>query len=62
MKTFRSFFFSLSLAGLAQAQTAPANPAHAHDEPLALEAMVVSAGPDAKSAFDLAQGTSVLVS
>lgn len=49
-------------AGLAHAQTIPAKPAFDHDEPLALEAMVVSAGPDAKSAFDLAQGTSVLIS
>ena len=49
-------------AGLAHAQTIPAKPASDHDEPLALEAMVVSAGPDAKSAFDLAQGTSVLIS
>ena len=62
MKTFRSFPLFLLLAGLANAQTAPAKPASDHDAPLALEAMVVSAGPDEKSAFDLAQGTSVLVS
>jgi len=62
MKTFRSFPIFFLLAGLANSQTAPAKPASDHDEPLALEAMVVSAGPDAKSAFDLAQGTSVLVS
>jgi len=61
MKTFRSFPFFLFLTGLANAQTTPAKP-DAHDETLALEAMVVSAGPDAKSVFDLAQGTSVLVS
>lgn len=62
MKTFRSFPLFLALAGLAGTQTAPAKPGPEHDEPLALEAMVVSAGPEAKSAFDLAQGTSVLVS
>ena len=62
MKTFRSIPVLFILAGLANAQTVPAKPAPNHDEPLALEAMVVSAGPDAKSAFDLAQGTSVLVS
>jgi iron complex outermembrane receptor protein len=62
MKTFRSFSFFLLLAGLATAQTAPQKSTPHHDEPLALEAMVVSAGPDPKSAFDLAQGTSVLIS
>lgn len=62
MKTFRSFPLFFVLTGLASAQTAPAKSAPDHDEPLALEAMVVSAGPDLKSAFDLAQGTSVLVS
>lgn len=61
MKTSHSFPIFLLLAGLAQGQTAATKPAPDHDEPLALEAMVVSAGPDAKSAFDLAQGTSVLV-
>jgi iron complex outermembrane recepter protein len=62
MQTFRSFPIFFLLAGLANAQTAPTKPASDHAEPLALEAMVVSAGPDEKSAFDLAQGTSVLVS
>lgn len=62
MKTSRSFPIFFLLAGLAHAQTTPAEPASAHDGLLALEAMVVSAGPDEKSAFDLAQGTSVLVS
>jgi iron complex outermembrane receptor protein len=62
MKTLRSFPILILLTGLAEAQTAPSKPVTDHDEPLALEAMVVSAGPDAKSAFDLAQGTSVLVS
>jgi len=62
MKPFRSFPIFLLLSSLGYAQTAPAKSVSDHDEPLALEAMVVSAGPDAKSAFDLAQGTSVLVS
>ena len=62
MKTFRSFPLFFVLTGLASAQTVPTKSAPDHDEPLALEAMVVSAGPDLKSAFDLAQGTSVLVS
>lgn len=62
MKFSRSFFPLLLLACLANARTAPAKSTGPHDEPLALEAMVVSAGPDPKSAFDLAQGTSVLVS
>ncbi len=62
MKTFRSFTFFFILAGWAGAQTAPAKPGPDPAETLALEAMVVSAGPDAKSGFDLAQGTSVLVS
>ncbi len=62
MNTFRSFPLFFVLTGLASAQTVPAKSAPDHDEPLALEAMVVSAGPDAKSAFDLAQGSSVLVS
>lgn len=63
MKTFRNSISFFVLAGLAGAQTSTPPPARTdHDQPLALDAMVVSAGPDAKSAFDLAQGTSVLVS
>ena len=54
MKTFRSFPLFFVLTGLASAQTVPTKSAPDHDEPLALEAMVVSAGPDLKSAFDLA--------
>ncbi|MBI2815029.1 MAG: TonB-dependent receptor [Opitutae bacterium] len=62
MKTFRAFPLFTVLAGLAHAQIIPAKPASDHDEPLALETMVVSAGPDRKSSFDLAQGTAVLAS
>jgi iron complex outermembrane receptor protein len=63
MKPFRFSVPIFLLAGLAGAQTQSKSPDHPeHDQTLALEAMVVSAGPDAKSAFDLAQGTSVLVS
>ncbi len=48
-------------AVVARAQTAPADtPARKPDEILALDAVVISAGADAKSAFDLAQGASVL--
>ena len=62
MSSFR--FHSLSVlllcaAVTARAQTAPP-PAHA-DEVSHLDKFVVSAGPDAKTSFDLAQGTSVLV-
>ena len=62
MKTFRSFTLFSFLASLASAQTAPSQPPPAHDDTLNLETFVVSAGPDPKSSFDLAQGTSVLVS
>lgn len=59
MKPFHSLLPILALATLASAQTSSDSD---HPEPLALDTLVVSAGPDAKSAFDLAQGTAVLVS
>jgi len=62
MKTFPTLSLFFLSAGLASAQTAPTKPASDHDETLALEAMVVTAGPDQKSSFDLAQGTAVLAS
>lgn len=69
MSTFSSLrlspSFRLSLASLlcaaftvARAQTAPTPPPH--DDVRHLEKIIVSAGPDPKTAFDLAQGTSVL--
>ncbi len=61
--SFRSFSPVLILAlaaTAARAQTAPADPGAKPNETLALETVVVSAGADAKSAFDLAQGTSML--
>ncbi|MDO8540143.1 MAG: TonB-dependent receptor [Opitutaceae bacterium] len=69
MFPFRNFpIFVLCIASFAHAQTppgasapAPASPpAHAPDEIHRLDKVVVSAGPDQKTAFDLAQGTSVL--
>ena len=50
----------LAAATLANAQTYP-HPDSDHPDILALDTLVVSAGPDAKSAFDLAQGTAVLL-
>lgn len=60
-----SFRFTLitfiALATLmARAQTAPASAAPDKDDKLALDTVVVTAGADAKSAFDLAQGASLL--
>ncbi len=65
MKTFRIFsFFSVPavIAGLASAQTTPvkSTPVANPNELLNLEAVVVTAGTDPKSAFDLAQGASIL--
>lgn len=60
MHPFRSSTFLLT-AALAAAQTLPpADHTHTHDEPLALENIVVSASPYARSQADLAQPTSVL--
>jgi iron complex outermembrane receptor protein len=56
-----SSFLLLALSATAlRAQTAPAPADTKPTETLALEAVVISAGADAKSAFDLAQGTSLL--
>ena len=60
MKTFHSHSLLFLLAGLASAQTVPPKPASHPDDTLNLETVVVTAGPDAKSAFDLAQGASIL--
>jgi iron complex outermembrane receptor protein len=62
MKTFRSFSIFSVLVSLASAQTIPAKPAPAPNanELLNLEAVVVTAGTDPKTAFDLAQGASIL--
>lgn len=61
MHFYRSFPLFLSAALLAQAQTSPVgSAAHDHEKILNLDAYVVSSGPDAKTAFDLAQGTSIL--
>lgn len=54
--------FLFLTAALAAAQTVPPatgdNPGH--DQPVTLETLVVTGNPDARSAFDLAQGASVL--
>jgi iron complex outermembrane receptor protein len=63
--SFRSFSPVLLLAlaaTAARAQTAPADPGAKPNETLALETVVIAAGADAKSAFDLAQGASLLES
>src|SRR5882672_6535639 len=60
MKSFHSFSLFSVLVGLASAQTIPTESKSKPNEPLALETVVVSAGPDAKTAFDLAQGASIL--
>ena len=60
MSSFRSLpFFFLCAAIAARAQTAATPPPA--DEVRHLDKFVVSAGPDPKTSFDLAQGTSVLV-
>jgi iron complex outermembrane receptor protein len=50
----------LALAATASAQTPPSESKPKPNETIALETVVVSAGPDAKTAFDLAQGASIL--
>lgn len=55
---FRSLFL-FTVAALARGATTPP-PAHAHDEVLSLDTLLVSAGLQDKTAFDLAQGTSIL--
>lgn len=60
MKTFSLFSLLYLLAGGVSAQTGPIKSATNPDELLKLETLVVSAGPDPKSAFDLAQGASIL--
>jgi iron complex outermembrane receptor protein len=61
MTLFRSSSFYLLTAAVAAAQTIPASPpGHTHDEPLALENIVVTAAPYARSQADIAQPTSVL--
>ncbi len=61
MKPFYFCTLFSILAGWASAQIAPNQSADKPDHPINLEVMVVSVGPDPKSAFDLAQGTAVLM-
>lgn len=60
MHFFRSSSFYLLTAALAAAQITIPPDDHAHDSLLTLEAFVVTGHPDARSAFDLAQGASIL--
>ncbi len=61
MPNLHSSSLYLLTAAFAAAQTLPpAEHSHTHDEPLALENIVVSASPYARSQADLAQPTSVL--
>jgi iron complex outermembrane receptor protein len=60
MKIFHSFFLSSLLVSFASAQSTAVDPKPKPNEPLALDAVVVTAGLDAKTAFDLAQGASIL--
>ncbi|MCF7687031.1 MAG: TonB-dependent receptor [Cephaloticoccus sp.] len=53
------FIFSTVLAA-AQTLPVPIGDAVDHDKPIRLETLVVTGNPDARSAFDLAQGASVL--
>ncbi|MDB6167184.1 MAG: TonB-denpendent receptor [Verrucomicrobia bacterium] len=60
-KKISLFLFSAALLAKAQTAPAPLSPAPLPDEKiLSLDAFVVSSGPDAKTAFDLAQGASIL--
>jgi len=62
MSPFRLLALSFITAAVTTAQTPPAPPGDAlnHDQPVTLETLVVTGNPDARSAFDLAQGASVL--
>lgn len=52
--------FILTAAALARGQAPATPPPPVHDKTVTLDAMIVSTGPDAKTAFDLAQGSSIL--
>ncbi|HWA26008.1 MAG TPA: TonB-dependent receptor plug domain-containing protein, partial [Lacunisphaera sp.] len=60
LRSFSSFILLTSAASIALAQVLPTPPGAKPGEVLALETVVISAGADAKSAFDLAQGASLL--
>jgi iron complex outermembrane receptor protein len=61
MSTFRSLpFILLSAATFAQAQSISTPASSPPEKTVHLESFVVSAGLDGKTAFDLAQGTSIL--
>ena len=59
-RSLSSLFLLACAATAVRAQTAPADPGAKPGEILALDTVVISGGADAKSAFDLAQGASLL--
>lgn len=59
-RSLASFLLATAAGVTASAQSAATTPAAAHDDVVLLDAYVVSSGPDPKTAFDLAQGTSIL--
>jgi iron complex outermembrane receptor protein len=63
MPFFSRSLFLFTVANLAARGATPPpspSPAHAHEEVLSLDTLLVSAGLQDKTAFDLAQGTSIL--
>jgi iron complex outermembrane receptor protein len=60
MSLSRHSYLYLLSAALAAAQTLPPSAGHRHDEPIALENLVVTASPYGRNQADLAQPTSVL--
>ena len=60
MSILRSPICYIATAALIAAQTMPPPETFAHEEPITLERIVVTGNPDARSAFDLAQGASIL--
>ncbi|QYM78274.1 TonB-dependent receptor [Horticoccus luteus] len=58
-KNFRLLFFVLTSTALLRAQSTPP-PAPPNDDTVHLDAFVVTAGGNGQTAFDLAQGTSIL--
>lgn len=53
-------FAAVPALAAAQSTSSPNQPAPASEATVTLDTMIVSAGPDAKSLFDLAQGTNVV--
>jgi iron complex outermembrane receptor protein len=61
MPSYRSFSVTLfCVSGLVYGQSAPASADSEHEKIVNLDSVIVTAGADGKTAFDLAQGTSIL--